>query len=379
VSPEVFRQVADLLPEPVLLVEGGGTVLAANRGAARRLAVSPEALAGKGLAELVTDPEGAVAEYLRLCSRTREPVAGALALIGPGGEPIPCDCRGAVARPRVAEAPAVIFLRMLPRAGPPSRFALLNQQVQALTREIHRRIRVEAELREADRRKDQFLALLGHELRNPLGALRNTFALFERRSAGNPELERLRERMERQITRISRLLDDLQDTSRVRLGKLALRREPVDMATLARQAAEDCRSALESADLSLILDLPRGPVLLEGDPTRLAQVLTNLLNNAIKFTDPGGQVALRLISEPAWVVLQVRDTGIGLEPNTLPRIFESFSQVETSLARTRGGLGLGLALVKALVELHGGDIHVASDGLGRGSEFTIRLPRALGK
>jgi signal transduction histidine kinase len=231
-------------------------------------------------------------------------------------------------------------------------------------------------LLEADRQKDAFLAMLGHELRTPLAAVRNSVLLIQRRSAGHAELEPLCGRVERQVGRMGRIVDDLQDVSRIARGRMSLRREPTDLTVLVRETVEDQRGVLEAARQSLILLLPDDRVVVDGDPNRLAQVLVNLLDNAGKFTDPGGQVIVDLSSEGDWARVTVRDTGIGIHPEMLPRVFESFMQAEDSLDRSRGGLGLGLALVKGLVQLHGGCVEVASRGLGLGAEFSFRLPLA---
>jgi signal transduction histidine kinase len=225
----------------------------------------------------------------------------------------------------------------------------------------------------ADREKDQFLALLAHELRNPLAAIHN--ALYLMRPGANPQaMERSRALVERQVKLLTRLADDLVDLSGIGGEKLLLQEERLDLTRLVRNACEDQRSTLEGADLTLSLQLPVEPVWIEGDPTRLMQVIGNLIQNATKFTDPGGQVLVTLDVNDGRARLTVRDTGIGIEPEMLPRVFDRFAQVEESRERSQRGLGLGLALVKGLVELHGGEVRVDSEGQGQGAEFTILLP-----
>jgi PAS domain S-box-containing protein len=242
--------------------------------------------------------------------------------------------------------------------------------------EVDDQKKVEAELREADQRKDEFLAMLGHELRTPLGVSANTLHLMRAHAAALPELERLRARLERQTHRMGRLIDDMQDVSRISRGKLMLQRDVIDLAALVRDSAEDQRAALEEAGLKLTLEIPPGPLLVEGDATRLSQVLVNLLNNAAKFTDPEGKVTVRLSTDAGRARVTIQDTGIGISPEMLPHVFKSFAQEERSLDRTRGGLGLGLALVKGLTELHGGEVCAASAGRGQGAEMTVWLPRS---
>jgi signal transduction histidine kinase/CheY-like chemotaxis protein len=233
-----------------------------------------------------------------------------------------------------------------------------------------------AELAEADRRKDQFLAMLAHELRNPLAPIRNAVQLLQQLGPAEPSVVRVREVIARQVAHQARLLDDLLDVSRISRGKIELRRRPLEFVRLVGDVAEDHRRVLETGGLTLCLELPEEPVWMEGDPTRLAQVVGNLLGNATKFTEPGGQVRVRLVADPESqsAVLSVRDSGIGIEPTMLLHVFELFAQGAQGLDRSRGGLGLGLALVKGLVEQHGGSVWAHSEGPGQGSEFNVLLP-----
>jgi signal transduction histidine kinase/DNA-binding response OmpR family regulator len=229
-------------------------------------------------------------------------------------------------------------------------------------------------IQEQDRRKNEFLAMLAHELRNPLAPIRNAVHILKMLGATDATLMRARDMIDRQVGHMARLIDDLLDMSRLSRGKVLLRRQPVDLARLVEDAAGDYRPVLEAAGLALRLELPDVPVCVDGDPTRLAQVLGNVLHNAHKFTDAGGAVTVRLAAENGEACITVRDSGIGMEPEMLGRIFETFSQADSSLDRSRGGLGLGLALVKGLIQLHGGSVRAQSDGLGRGTSIAIRLP-----
>jgi signal transduction histidine kinase len=233
---------------------------------------------------------------------------------------------------------------------------------------------LEEKLRSADEQKDRFLAILAHELRNPLAGIQSALHLFRLRSH-DPSLAQPLARADRQLRRMDRLIGDLLDISRISEGKLELRSQRLDLAGLIRETGEEHRAALSEVDLTLTLELPPEPVWAWGDPIRLAQVLDNLLTNAIKFTDPGGEVRVRLTveAESRHAALSIRDNGIGLDPEMLPLVFDPFAQADGSQDRSRGGLGMGLALVKGLVDLHGGEIRAHSDGPGRGTEFTLRL------
>lgn len=231
-------------------------------------------------------------------------------------------------------------------------------------------------IQEADQRKNEFLAMLAHELRNPLAPIRNALHILKLPAAEASVKATARDMMERQVSHMSRLIDDLLDVSRITRGKILLRKEMLDLTRLVRATTEDHRGALESAGLVLELEVPSAPLWVRADPTRLAQALGNILHNATKFTDAGGRISARLEAAESsrTATLTVRDTGIGMDPEMLTRVFEPFSQADQSLDRSRGGLGIGLALVKGLIEMHGGTVRAASEGPGRGSEFTLSLP-----
>jgi PAS domain S-box-containing protein len=242
--------------------------------------------------------------------------------------------------------------------------------------DIARRRLIEESLLEADRRKDEFLAMLGHELRNPLAPIRNAVQILKESGGDDPIQRRVREIVERQVTHMTRLIDDLLDVSRISRGKILLRRRRLDLVDLVRIAVEDHRNELEAGGLIVEQDLPDRPLWVDGDPTRLSQAVGNLLHNARKFTDPGGRVTIRIEEADTTVAVILCDTGIGMEPAMVERLFETFSQADRSLERSRGGLGLGLALVRGLIEQHGGKVKAESDGPGCGSRFTLRLPLA---
>ena len=239
--------------------------------------------------------------------------------------------------------------------------------------------RIADALREADRRKDEFLAILAHELRNPLAPLRNALEAMRFAPDNRDTATWARDIMARQIHQMVRLIDDLLDLSRVSRGKIKLEREPVEIYAVVVDALEVCRPAVEGAGHRITVQLPDEPLRVEGDRTRLVQVLCNLLSNAAKYTAPGGAIHVEARAEDRAVRLSVTDSGVGIPADMLDRVFDMFTQVEQSLERSQGGLGIGLTLVKRLVELHGGSVQANSEGPGSGSEFVVRLPRFSGR
>ena len=231
-----------------------------------------------------------------------------------------------------------------------------------------------SELSEANRRKDEFLAILAHELRNPLAPIRNGLQIMRLASDNKAAAEQARTMMEEQLAQMVRLIDDLLDISRITRGKIELRKERVELAAVIQSAVESSSPLIEASGHDLTVTLPREPIFLDADLTRLAQVFSNLLNNAAKYTDRGGRIRLTALGQGSDVVITVRDTGIGIPAGMLSKVFEMFMQVDRSLERTQGGLGIGLTLVKRLVDMHGGTSEARSDGPGKGSEFVVRLP-----
>ena len=232
----------------------------------------------------------------------------------------------------------------------------------------------EEALRDADRRRSEFIAMLSHELRNPLAPIRNALYMLERAGAGSEQAGRALTIANRQLRHLSRMVDDLTDVTRLARGEYQLERHHVDLAQVVRAAAEDHRSILADRDVVAEVRLPSGPVVVEGDAARLTQVVGNLLMNAAKFTDAGGKVTVSVDIAGREALLRVQDNGIGMSEALLGKLFEPFVQADTTLARSRGGLGLGLAVVKKLVELHDGTVRAHSAGLGRGSEFVVAVP-----
>ncbi len=295
------------------------------------------------------------AETLRLVERafeTGQPIEGEWRVIWPNG-----SVHWLMGRFQVFKDAAGVPLRMT-----------------GVNLDITTRKRAEEALREADRRKDEFLAILAHELRNPLAPIRTAVQILHLKGPGTPELQWAKEVIDRQIQAMTRLIDDLMDVSRISRGKIELRREGIELAQIIAEAVESSRPLIEQQGHELTVTLPPEPILLDADQTRLAQVFLNLLNNAAKFSERGGRIDLTAERQGSDVVVSVKDSGIGIPAANLGSVFEMFSQVEGTLVRSQGGLGIGLCLVKRLVELHEGHIEAKSAGPNKGSEFLVRLP-----
>jgi PAS domain S-box-containing protein len=508
-----FHTVADFVSEPLLLLSRSGTILAANRGAARRIGAEEEALAGSRLADIVSAPDS-VAAYVAACARSRDPLPGAIVLRTCSGAELPCRASGALVRPASADAPAEILLRLWPRSESPGELALLTRRIQALTseigrrkqaeddlrtnrewlrvtmnsigdaviatdaagrvvlmnqvaekltgwlmaeargqplnvvfrtmneqtrermddpativlrrgqvvglsnhtvlvardgsewpiddsaapirddsskvlgvvltfREISERRRLEAQLEQqrdalalANRRKDEFLAMLGHELRNPLAPIAAALEVIRRRGV-TADVERHCKIIDRQTGHMIRLVDDLLDVARITRGKVELRKESMSLEAIVTDARQTSQPLLDAREHTLNVTLPDEPVYLLVDRTRVQQALSNLLNNAAKYTPPKGQLELRAEVTADEVSISIIDDGDGIPADLLPHVFDLFAQAERSLDRAQGGLGIGLTLVKHLVELHGGSVTAHSGGEGKGSQFVVRLPRTI--
>jgi signal transduction histidine kinase len=247
-----------------------------------------------------------------------------------------------------------------------------NRQERGQT--VNRDARPDQELREANRHMHEFLDFLGHELRSPLAAIRSALEVLRLKGDDAATRESVRSLMERQTQNIGRLVDDMLELSRIEHGKIQLLKQPLDVAQSVSQAVETVRASLEERGHKIEVTLPPRPVAFDADPVRLEQVLTNLLNNASKYMEPGGRIGITADVQGQDIVLLVRDSGIGIDPKMLEHIFDPYWQVERHLDHSQGGLGIGLALVRKLAEMHGGSTSASSAGLGCGSEFVVRLP-----
>jgi len=276
------------------------------------------------------------------------------------------------------EFPIEISLSPLPNAGG----ILVTSIIRDIT--VHRKLEEELRqgkrvLEQADRQKDEFLAMLAHELRNPLAPIPHAIQVLEEFSPADVDLKWARDVIDRQVQNLTRMVDDLLDVSRISRGKINLQKERVRLAHVVADAVEIARPLIESRKHKLTVTIPPEPMWLDADPTRLAQVVYNLLNNAAKYTEKGGHIGLTVSKEGHQAILRVRDTGIGISPEKLSEIFELFTQLDRSLDRSQGGLGIGLTLVRRIVEMHGGNVYAFSEGPGEGSVFEVCLPLPLAR
>ena len=284
--------------------------------------------------------------------------------------------RLAAVRDRAARAVDADALALLDEglAAAADGLAAARDELGRLAADLTARARAEADLRAADQRKDEFVATLAHELRSPLAAIRTAAELVRTRKELPEDALHPLGVIDRQARRIGSLVADLLDVSRIAQGKLTVRRETLDLAEACRGAVDAARPP--AAGPAVTLDAAAGPVRVSADPARLDQVLANLLTNALKYTDAAGTVAVRVERDGDWAAVRVRDSGVGIAPDVLPHVFDMF--VQAAQDRAQGGLGIGLHLVKRLVELHGGSVAAHSEGPGRGTEFVVRLPAVSG-
>ncbi len=507
-----FSDLADILPEPTLLVTSEGRLAFANKAATALFKLAAAHLAGELLSRFVTESEVAVAALLKAGSRTSSPVPCSLTVAQPSGAMVRCRCECAIYRPRSPDSPALILLRLTRKEVASSQFLLLKQRIEALSKEIARRRCAEAALRETtaryrvtlesigdaviatdasgritfmnavaeqltgwpladgrglhldrvfvivneatrevvespvtkilrvggvvglanhailiradgselaiddsgapirddhgaitgvvlvfrdlserrafehallektrqlqetERRKDVFLSMLAHELRNPIAPLSSGVRLLEKRYPDVPGLPALAQMMERQIAHLVRLVDDLLDVARLTKGRIELRKQQVEISEVFSRSVELTRPLFDARALRLVVTPAPTEALVEADLTRLVQVFANLLSNAAKFSAEGGVVHMGSRFEGHQIVAFVRDSGLGIDPELLPHVFELFVQGDQSLDRSRSGLGIGLTIARSVLELHQGSIEAWSNGLGLGSEFVVRLP-----
>lgn len=382
---ESFRELADHLTRPLLLMEPSGRVVAENAEARRFLGAD---LVGEDLTERVSQPER-LRHYLSLCSGSGDRLPGSLRLRGsPEDEVLRCDCS---VLPTTLPGPPLLLFQLRRRPEAAERFVVLNDQIERLHREIRRREEAErereslleqeraarADAEEASRLKDEFLATVSHELRTPLNAIKGWVHLLRSRPPDTELLARGLGIIEKNVDLQTQLVEDLLDVSRIITGRIRLLVQPVDLADVVRDSVEAVRPAAEAKGIRLQVVTESSGCTIHGDKDRLVQVIWNLLSNSVKFTPKGGRIQVLLRRVNSHVEIVVSDTGEGISADVLPYVFDRFRQADASTTRRHGGLGLGLAIVRHLVELHGGLVLAESPGAGRGATFTVSLPVPL--
>ncbi len=348
-SEEKFRTISHAAPAIVWVTDDEGIVFINERWTEYTGQPLEQALGQGWSAAVHPDDNERLRPYRERCRRTGEPYEGEIRYRRKDGEY------------------RWHAFRALPSRGAGGAI----EQWFGVSVDVHDARQAQETLKEADRRKDEFLATLAHELRNPLAPIRNALQLLQRLRIEDPTARVAQDIMDRQVRHMVRLIDDLLDVSRITRGRLELRRQPVELSQVIEQALETSRPHLAQ---QLTISLPSEPIHLDADPVRLSQVLSNLLNNAAKFTPKSGRISISASLEGATVVIRVRDTGVGIAPGQLAQIFQIFSQAGSALDRSTGGLGIGLSLARSLVELHGGTIEARSEGRDKGAEFVVRLP-----
>lgn len=355
-SEERLRALADSMPQLSWTAQPDGAITWYNRRWYEYTGTTPEQMEGSGW-HRVHDP-ATLPEVLR---RWQESIATGTAL------DMEFPLRGADGR----------YRRFLTRVFPLKDSRGNVTQWFGTNTDVTELVEAQEALREADRRKTDFLGILSHELRNPLAPIRSSLYLLDRAPADSEQAMHAKEVIHRQTEHLNRLIDDLLDVTRISRGKIELDRRKVDVRQVLRRICDDHQTLFRGRGIELRVEMVPGPVWVEADETRLTQLIGNLLQNAAKFSHEGGIITASLGSADGQAELRVRDDGIGIAPDLLPRVFEQFVQAASGLARPKGGLGLGLALVKGIAELHGGIVSARSEGLGRGSEFVVKLPLAL--
>lgn len=361
-AEERLRSIVNHVVDGIISIDERGVITTFNPAAERIFGYQAAEVVGQNVRMLMPEPDrGEHDTYIRNYLHT-----GQAKIIGIG--------RAVVGRRRDGSTfPMELAISVFRLGG--------ERHFTGIVRDITERRRMEQELQqrllelaENDRQKNEFLAMLAHELRNPLAPLRNGLHLLNMPDVSEQVHRSALDIMGRQLHQLIRLVDDLLDVSRIIQGKIELRRQVVDVGNVIERAAETAQPGIDARGQTLEMEFPPQPLWVDVDPIRLAQVVANLLNNAAKYSPDQSSIFIKVNGDNGHAVLSVRDQGVGISPDVLPHVFDLFVQADASLARTEGGLGVGLTLVKRLVEMHGGEVSATSAGLGQGSEFTIRLP-----
>jgi signal transduction histidine kinase/ActR/RegA family two-component response regulator len=369
------------LPEPVVLVTNKGEILSVNHSFTNYFSPANEDLSGRSLFDLSATAPDKLLKFLQICSRSRQMIIGKLDLWNKDKQKKSYRCEGALLELGNENEPTIIFLRLQPKEKADIRFALLNRKIDKLNREILERKRAEQKNErlykkalQASRLKDEFLATVSHELRTPLNSILGWTQILKSGDLGEATFHKGLETIERNTRIQVQLIEDILEVSRIITGKMKLNIQPVEIASIIGEAVDSVRPMAENKGVILDISLDPEVALIPADAKRIHQIVWNLISNAIKFTPKDGRVKVELQTVNSHTEIIVSDTGEGIPEDFLPHVFERFLQADASKTRKHGGLGLGLAIVRHLTELHGGTANVQSEGEGKGATFTISLP-----
>jgi signal transduction histidine kinase/ActR/RegA family two-component response regulator len=376
-----FLRCTDIFPEPILLIDSAGVILAVNKGATAELASLQINIGQTSLFDISPTAADRLRDYLRLCSRTNKFLPGSITLASPRSPRMVYRTEAALYVRKSGILPARLLLRLTPKTPTKGSFVALNEKINQLCSEIVRRRKAEDEaitqrekFEELNRRKDEFLAMLGHELRNPLAPIRSAIRILALPQVTEESHRRAIAIIDRQVSHLTRIVDELLDAARVSTGRINLKIETIEVASIILRAVELSEAMIREKQHQLRVSQPSKALYVKGDLQRLTQVLANILNNAAKYTAPNGSIEVEVLDAGDSVEIAVKDNGMGIHSTFLPHIFDLFTQSDKALDRAQGGLGIGLTVVKQLVEKHAGNVTVSSDGPGRGSEFRVALP-----
>jgi signal transduction histidine kinase/CheY-like chemotaxis protein len=363
------------------LVSSSGKILALNKSFERDFCPVNESAVGKSLLEFSITESEKIRKFLLNCSRSQQMTIGKMDFPSPHNQKKSYRCEGALLEPANGNNPAIIFLRLKPKELTDVRFRLLTEKVEKLNREILERKRavernkqLYIQAKEASRLKDEFLATISHELRTPLNAILGWIRIVRTNKFDHNLFEKAFETIERNARVQIQLIEDILDVSRIITGKVKLKVHPVDLVSIIESTVDSVRPMADNKKINLQMLFDSNSGVVSGDGERIQQIIWNLLTNALKFTPKGGSVEIKLQTSDSQVEIIVSDTGEGISVEFLPFVFERFLQADASKSRRHGGLGLGLALVRHLTELHGGTVEVQSEGIGKGTVFTVKLP-----
>lgn len=380
-SAEHFSTLAKILPEPIAFLNSAGEILYLNQAFKNTVFQQNGEYIGKNISEFILDSPNKFNSYLQNCSRTRQMLLGKMSFCSESGTATEYICEGAVLNPALENAPAEILIRLKTAKCVSNQFTLLTKKIEELNKELSVRQIAENESKElyikasdANRLKDEFLSMVSLELRTPLNAMLGCTRMLRSGKIDSDLFEGILESIEVTALSQSELIENLLDVSKIVTGKLSLNTEHFELGEIIDMVVDSVNPTVENKSIELKVELSPEPIIISADPERLRQAFWNLVSNAVKFTPSKGKVSIKIEKFDEIVKFTVSDNGRGISPEFLPFVFERFLKADDEETKKYGGLGLGLSIVKYIVELHGGTVEAASEGKGKGSTFSIKLP-----